>query len=265
MKFRKGDRVTLIKESSFSANAKLGEYATILENSSAPWMEFDRNVGSLHKNLGGKKGYTVCVSEDDLELISLTKESMDKFKVGDRVRSTYEGTDGQEGIIVEKSHGSNWIVSGIFGGARETGNLIQAEHYLTLVESNNNKPMKYKVGNRLRNSESGKIITITGIRDHEYCYTLEGNNHCREVHLNKYYTLLTKDNKIKTTMKKLTSMMRKAFSPELQKLYKAGFINGDVEITEEGRSELWTLVFDAHYKELVVLAQEKLKEEKNSK
>jgi len=68
--------------------------------------------------------------------------------------------------------------------------------------------------------------------------------------------------KSKTTMQKLTSTLKRILSPELQKLYKAGFIDGNLELTNEGKNEIWALLLKHFEAELTKVAEEKLSEEK---
>lgn len=67
------------------------------------------------------------------------------------------------------------------------------------------------------------------------------------------------------TIKKLGAMMKKLLDSNTQTLVKAGFINGDLELTEEGIDALNVLCFDAYKTELVAMAQAKIDEEKADK
>lgn len=67
---------------------------------------------------------------------------------------------------------------------------------------------------------------------------------------------------IKTSkMKKLGIMMKKLLDTDTQTLVKAGYINGDLELTGEGEDALITLLFDDKKADLVNLAQSKLDDE----
>lgn len=66
----------------------------------------------------------------------------------------------------------------------------------------------------------------------------------------------------RTIMKTLNIMMKKLLDGDTQTLVKAGYVNGDLELTSEGRDALNSIAFDAHKAALVALAQEKLDEEK---
>jgi len=68
--------------------------------------------------------------------------------------------------------------------------------------------------------------------------------------------------KSETTMQKLTSTLKRVLSPELQKLYKAGLIDGNLELTDEGQNEIWALLLKQFEAELTKVAEEKLSEEK---
>lgn len=61
---------------------------------------------------------------------------------------------------------------------------------------------------------------------------------------------------------KIGVMMKKFLDSDIQTLVKAGYINGDLELTTEGTTALDSVVFDANKAALVTLAQEKLDEEK---
>ena len=69
----------------------------------------------------------------------------------------------------------------------------------------------------------------------------------------------------KKNMNKLNSMMKRLLDKPSQTLYKAGFINGDLELTEKGADALRVILFDANKVELVKQAEEELKEEKENK
>jgi len=69
----------------------------------------------------------------------------------------------------------------------------------------------------------------------------------------------------KSKMQKLTPMLRKLLDPSAQKQYKAGFLNGDLELTEKGKTALLTVIYDAHKKELDTLADDVIAEDKEDK
>ena len=63
-------------------------------------------------------------------------------------------------------------------------------------------------------------------------------------------------------MKKLTPMLKRMLDKKGQTLYKAGYINGDMEVTSAGKDALNSILFDVHKDALVAAAQEALDEEK---
>lgn len=66
-----------------------------------------------------------------------------------------------------------------------------------------------------------------------------------------------------TTMPKLTAMLKLLLQPDDQTLYKAGFLNGDLKLTQEGREALDAVLLAANKAALVKVAQDKLDEEKS--
>lgn len=68
--------------------------------------------------------------------------------------------------------------------------------------------------------------------------------------------------------KKMTTvgnMMKRLLDADAQLLVKAGFINGDLDLTDAGRKALWALIFDANKTELVKEAQIVIDEAKAAK
>jgi len=67
--------------------------------------------------------------------------------------------------------------------------------------------------------------------------------------------------KIKSMVKTLGTMMKKLLDGDTQALVKAGYINGDLELTSEGQNELMAILFEANKSSLVAAAKTKLDEE----
>ena len=67
----------------------------------------------------------------------------------------------------------------------------------------------------------------------------------------------------KNYMKSLKGLMSRILDADLQKLYKADYLNGDMALTDEGKSELLNILFVEKKAELVTRAEEKLAEEKD--
>lgn len=72
-------------------------------------------------------------------------------------------------------------------------------------------------------------------------------------------------NKTSNVMQKLNLMFKKLVDKDVQTLYKAGFIDGDLLLTSEGRENLFAILFEANKAELVKLAEEKIAEEEKKK
>lgn len=66
----------------------------------------------------------------------------------------------------------------------------------------------------------------------------------------------------KKPMKKISNMMKKLLDSDIQDLVKAGFINGDLELTSEGKQALMELMFDTQRAALVEVAKVKIAEER---
>ena len=60
----------------------------------------------------------------------------------------------------------------------------------------------------------------------------------------------TKDNKMK-----ITNIVKQLLDKDTQTLVKAGFINGDLELTETGKNVLWGIIFAANKTAFVAEAQ----------
>jgi len=65
-----------------------------------------------------------------------------------------------------------------------------------------------------------------------------------------------------TIMNKLSIMMKKLLSSDIQTLVKAGYINGDLNLTTEGERALNAVLFEANKKALVELAEKELADAK---
>lgn len=72
----------------------------------------------------------------------------------------------------------------------------------------------------------------------------------------------TKVSDKKTIMQKVSIMMKKLLDSDTQTLVKAGYINGDLDLTETGLAALHAVQFDANKAALVVMAQADLDEAK---
>lgn len=96
-------------------------------------------------------------------------------------------------------------------------------------------------------------------RGYKYSWRVYWERHPR--HENAWVEILDRNS---YTMKKLTSSLKRILSPELQKLYKAGLIDGNLELTESGKNEIWALLQKQFEEELVKVAEEIIEEEEKS-
>lgn len=109
-------------------------------------------------------------------------------------------------------------------------------------------------------------ITVTkllGEEDIEYEWINPKGKKCTDVFCVKRKHLTNpvyKDNKPTTFMEKLTSTLKRVLNSDLQAMYKAGYINGGLELTSKGQSALFGILLSAHEAELGKLATEELEE-----
>jgi len=61
-------------------------------------------------------------------------------------------------------------------------------------------------------------------------------------------------------MNKLTSMLKRLLDADSQVLYKIGFLDSNLNLTEKGKQELMLLIFDDYKAKLVVKAKEQISE-----
>ena len=64
---------------------------------------------------------------------------------------------------------------------------------------------------------------------------------------------------------KLNLMMRRLLNADIKKLIKAGLINGNLLLTDEGKNALYALLVETHKKELVEIAKEIIAEKKEDR
>jgi len=74
-----------------------------------------------------------------------------------------------------------------------------------------------------------------------------------------------KPNNIKNMIQKIPNTLKRVLNKELSSLYKVGFINGDLDLTESGRRELTDVLFVEYQAQLAERANEIIKEEKKDK
>jgi len=67
----------------------------------------------------------------------------------------------------------------------------------------------------------------------------------------------------KTIMQKITTLAKRLLDKKLQKLYRVGYVNDGLSLTEKGKEALLEVLFLEKKDELVKLADEEIKEEKD--
>lgn len=173
----------------------------------------------------------------------------------------------------------------------EYTNYYQSKSYTIITAKeflDDRKTDKFKVGDRVRynNSLIGTIGCIhNGIAYMSEC--IDDNGHvfnypdgcvC-EIHrhfmgyflknlelIEPALELVDKTKKVedkpkKTIMKTLTNTLKKILPGDIQTQYKAGFRNGDIELTQEGVTELLNILAEKFQAELTARAEEVIKEE----
>lgn len=204
-----------------------------------------------HSSVNGlnfyRAGCSNWCSEEGLELVEeATPSATPKFKVGDRVEILEKGgiSYAKRGDIVTVSKVDG---NGNIDGFQEWKNnnwAFENEWYRLVEEA---EPLT----NSFPVHDDFHSVLIQEVADNYRKY---------------YYGVDTSDIKITPTpnkpiMKTVTTMMKKLLDADTQKLVKAGFVNGDLELTERGRAELTAILFTNYKKELVEVAKEVIKEE----
>lgn len=138
--------------------------------------------------------------------------------------------------------------------------------------------MKFKVGDKVRViahrgfhrwnlGRVGTIVYVTGI-NYDYLVRFESEQFDKdwgfEDDLERWGREESSTIKQSITMK-VTNLVKRLLDADTQALVKAEYINGDLELTEKGQTELLSLVFLDKKADLVKLAQDELDESKATK
>ena len=108
------------------------------------------------------------------------------------------------------------------------------------------------------NNDYGLSSKDYPFRYYFYAVDNKSNSH-KVVNLNDIIKL--EDKKINKKMK-ITNLVKSILDSDTRTLVKAGFINGDLALTDEGINELVGILFLEKKAELVKIAKETLKDEK---
>lgn len=134
--------------------------------------------------------------------------------------------------------------------------------------------MKFKVGDKIKciNREEetntkdityGKIYEITEENEFFVCFK-DDNRDYRHRPAENYELLLQNISKT-NIMTKLNSMMKRLLDADTKKLIKGGLINGDLQLTEEGKEALLSIIFEEKKADLVKVAEENIAEAEKEK
>ena len=66
-------------------------------------------------------------------------------------------------------------------------------------------------------------------------------------------------------LQKIPNTLKRIFNDDKKALYRAGYINGDSALTDEGKKELLNLLAQEHEKELADLAREDIEDIEEAK
>ena len=133
--------------------------------------------------------------------------------------------------------------------------------------------MKYKVGDKLKrtnnkcgnySSYAGEYIIITEGGDNYYTYDIYNKDNkkrsscasCLGDEDLEFY------NKLIMSANKLTPMQEKTLDKDMKVLVEAGYLDSNLEVTEDGKRVLESMVFEAHKVELIKLAKAAIKSAK---
>ena len=260
MKFNIGDTVKIVKMIAYNGEImksynfmyandfinKTGKIISIGEYESA---DHQKNFPYKVKIEGLK---TLNYKDEELELITnkMTKINWnyDRFIINCRTKKEWEN-------VVKVAEDNGW----------------------TYFKKRN--PNNTELWNRYKEDS---CISIKGIDAGGYCYTeyYNSSDYCGFMHISatefiNEYNINNNNNQIpdekpnkqglKTMLRKLSTMLELQLDKESKALYKAGFINGDLELTQEGKEVNEAINFSKNKTELVKAAEEKIKEEEKSK
>lgn len=116
----------------------------------------------------------------------------------------------------------------------------------------------------------GSIMEVLCIDSNENIFVLRGEKgwacECKEGghfwRLSEKSYELVKNNK--SLMSKIGKMFKKLVDSNTRTLREADYIDGELDLTEEGKEALIGIIFDLHKEDLVKDAQEKIDEEKKN-
>ena len=135
---------------------------------------------------------------------------------------------------------------------QELKGVIKVGHRIRAVPGKNNPC------NKIKNDGSDEA-SITEVNDTRFFI----NGCLHSFDSGHFLEIINKSNL--TIMQKLNAMMRRLLDADTKKLIKAGLINGDLLLTDEGKESLTAIVFEKNKAELLILADEIIAEGEKQK
>lgn len=127
--------------------------------------------------------------------------------------------------------------------------------------------MAWKVGQRIKNTSTterggnygkyGKVISVDTSRGSSPYYYIQYDDGSRGQGYEIHYTSVNK-----SLMAKASTIMKKLIDADTRLLVKAGFLDSELNLTDDGVDALNAIEIEKFKPELVSLAKEKLAEEK---
>ena len=166
---------------------------------------------------------------------------MNKFKVGDRVRviEPCSGTIDDKEYIVCAKNGGLWIdITNASGGCYHQDNwqLVKPENSVCFYPDS-----PYLRGMNLNSLHVNEFSNYKWGADFSYTKIKQPK---------------------KTLMSQLTTIAKKLLDGDTKKMIEAGFLDQNLNLTNEGKNALHVISFDKHKKELVEAAKEVIAERK---
>lgn len=257
--FTKGDKVRVLNKDNYETDSfgldevrKLGQdYIGTVTFVSNSYFAMDNKYGGL--------------SMQDFELVK------EEFKVGTRVRSTFNG-DGKNLFGTIESHKSNDIWHIVWDDGRVHGGSDNdySEDYLEIIGENIkregvNTMQEFNVGDRVRlDINKGACFTTDGIvsRNESNGRLCVGQNGRGTCHCYEGWVLISAANETMTNLVTITKEQKVGLSKENQALLELGLINDKLTPTETGFEYLRQYLFAENRDALAVKAQKEVAEAK---
>lgn len=233
MKFKVGDRIKV--DSTCTGGGKFG-VITSSRSDSNWYVIYDDGKNDLH-------------SENCLELVNPErKEEKVQFKIGDTVKVVdtsccIEGllSKGYMGTIEQGAPGS-WLV----------GEYYLCEKNIELISAQEEEKPKYTFGPfKVRTNEFVEPGKLYFLNDNFYAPIKSRREGILSIP--------------KKTMSTLAKIAKKLLDADTKVLVEAGYLDSELELTDEGEDQLLTMLFLTYKEELATEARKQLKDAKGRK